>query len=93
MEWLGNNWIWLALGAGALFMAFGRGGCGMGHGSHGHDAHGEGNDRSPRSRDTTASPPTADLTSGDRALAAEHDARGSHPDQARGRQHAHECCG
>lgn len=35
MEWLANNWIWLALGAGVLaFLTLGRGGCGMGHGGH-----------------------------------------------------------
>lgn len=36
MEWLGSNWVWLALGVGVVaFLAFGRGGCGMG----GHEHH------------------------------------------------------
>lgn len=35
MNWLNSNWIWLALGAVALFM-FSRGGCGMSHASHDH---------------------------------------------------------
>ncbi len=35
MEWLADNWIWLALGAGVLaFLTLGRGGCGMGHEDH-----------------------------------------------------------
>ncbi len=35
MNWLYSNWIWLALGVGALALfASGRGGCGMGHGGH-----------------------------------------------------------
>ncbi len=41
MEWLGSNWIWLALGAGIIvFFAFGRGGRGMRHGSHEHGQQG-----------------------------------------------------
>ena len=35
MEWLGNNWMWLAFAAAVFaFFALGRGGCGMSHGGH-----------------------------------------------------------
>lgn len=33
MEWLSQNWIWLALGIGAVFMMSRGGGCCGGHGS------------------------------------------------------------
>ncbi len=60
MEWLGSNWIWLALGAGFVaFFALGRGGCGMGHGGDRHEG--------PRE---TAS------TTGQSALAGEHARQG-----------------
>ena len=32
MEWLSQNWIWLALGIGAVFMMNRGGGCCGGHG-------------------------------------------------------------
>lgn len=43
MEWLSENWIWLALGAGFLaYLAFGRGGgCGMSHGGRENRVHAE----------------------------------------------------
>lgn len=37
MEWLLQNWIWIAFAAGIFFlMRSGGMGCGMGHGHHGH---------------------------------------------------------
>lgn len=38
MEWFSQNWIWVALGIGALFFMTRMGGCGMGHSaSHRHE--------------------------------------------------------
>ena len=37
MEWLSQNWIWLALGVGAVFMMTRGGGC-CGGGGHGTDS-------------------------------------------------------
>jgi len=34
MEWLSQNWIWLALGIGAVYMMSRGGGCCASHGSH-----------------------------------------------------------
>lgn len=48
MDWLSQNWIWIALGVGVLFFMTrmgGMGGCGMGH-STGH-SHGSSNDNPP----------------------------------------------
>lgn len=46
MEWLAQNWIWLVLGIGLLFlMQRGGMGCGVGHGSHGHHANDDRTDR------------------------------------------------
>ena len=40
MDWLSQNWIWIALVIGGYFllsrMGMGMGGCGMGHRSHGY---------------------------------------------------------
>ena len=56
MEWLGSNWVWLALGVGALALfAFSRGGCGMGHGGHDYGQRGQ-DDPTDRPRETTAAP-------------------------------------
>jgi hypothetical protein len=79
MEWLGSNWIWLALGAGFIaFLAFGRGGCGMSHGGHQDHAGGQ-----------------MDVRPGDTArpasqgrLGGEHAGRGS----VAGQRHRHGCC-
>ena len=49
MEWVSQNWIWIALGFGALVFATrmgGMGGCGMGH-SGGHRHHDDGRDTAP----------------------------------------------
>ncbi len=79
MEWLGSNWIWLALAAGFVaFFAFGRGGCGMGHG--GHQDH-----RPQGSQDNTAS-------TGQSALAGEHAGHGTGSAQPGGQRHRHGCC-
>lgn len=53
MNWLYSNWIWLALGAAALFM-FSRGGCGMSHAGHDHRQRDEG--RNDPGRKTTDTP-------------------------------------
>ena len=48
MEWLGQNWIWIALAAGAFFFMRRMGGCGMGHASgHRHSAIQGQDDRHP----------------------------------------------
>lgn len=55
MDWLTSNWIWLALGGGAIALfAFGRGGCGMGHGGHVHRRRDEGEQHDPRHETTVA---------------------------------------
>lgn len=46
MEWLLQNWLWIALGVGALFFMMRMGGCGMGH-SAGHHSHEESSDTAP----------------------------------------------
>lgn len=80
MEWLGNNWLLLALGAGALaFIAFGRGGCGMTHGGHGRHQASEGDP--PRETTPSANPST---------LSAAHVGRSS--GQGAGQPHRHGCC-
>ncbi len=74
MEWLGSNWIWLALGAGiAAFFVLGRGGCGMSHGGHEHHQGGE-QDKAPREAASSE-------TQG--ALGAQHVGHGSGPGQRR----------
>lgn len=45
MDWLSQNWIWIALGVGALFFITRMGGCGMGHSTD--RGHGSGNNNSP----------------------------------------------
>ena len=71
MNWLSSNWIWLALGVGALVLfASRRGGCGMGHGGHDHRRREEG-DQNDRPRDTIAAPlltPGVRLGSDDSAM-------------------------
>jgi hypothetical protein len=51
MNWLTQNWVWIALAIGAvwLFSRGGLAGCGMGgHGGHGgHDGHGGGTGPAP----------------------------------------------
>jgi hypothetical protein len=38
MDWITQNWLWIALGIGAVFFMSRMGGCGMGHsGGHHHD--------------------------------------------------------
>ena len=76
----------LLLGAGVLaFVAFGRGGCGMGHGSHdstGRGEHDQG-DR-PREAKTPLSAPTPRLRSDEQVpLAPEHAGHESSPTQAK----------
>jgi hypothetical protein len=66
MNWLYSNWIWLALGAAAIFM-FRRGGCGMGHSGHDHGRHREGDQNDPgrKTMDTpfaTAAEPGSEST-------------------------------
>lgn len=81
MEWLGSNWIWLALGVGALaFFAFGRGGCGMSHGTHSHDRRNEEGDAN------VTTPPASQS-----ALATEHAGHDSGQSQAGRQQHRHGC--
>lgn len=46
MQWLAQNWIWIALGIGALFFMTrmgGMGGCGIGHSGHRREEDGERN--------------------------------------------------
>ena len=39
MDWLSQNWLWIALGVGAIFFMSRMGGCGMSHASgHHHEA-------------------------------------------------------
>lgn len=45
MDWLLQNWIWIALAVGAVFFMARMGGCGMGH-STGH-SHGSSSDNPP----------------------------------------------
>lgn len=50
MDWLAQNWIWIALGIGAIFFmtrAGGMGGCGMGHSGAHHSDHGGHDDAPP----------------------------------------------
>ncbi len=38
MDWITQNWLWIALGVGAVFFMSRTGGCGMSHaGGHDHD--------------------------------------------------------
>ena len=53
MEWLSQNWIWLALGIGALFMISRRG---SGHYAGGHAGHGRGGVGAPETGDTGVRP-------------------------------------
>ena len=58
MNWLSSNWLWLALGVGALALfASSRGGCGMGHRGHDHRRRGEG-DQFDRPSDMIAALPS-----------------------------------
>ena len=58
MNWLSSNWLWLALGVGALALfASSRGGCGMGHRGHDRRRREEG-DQYGRPRDMIAAPPS-----------------------------------
>ena len=42
MDWLSQNWLWIALWIGAVFFMTRMGGCGMSHaGGHQHDAGGK----------------------------------------------------
>ena len=79
MNWVASNWIWLALGVGALaFFAFGRS-CGMGHGGHDHRRRGEG-DQSDRPRETTSGPlsmPATRVGSNTRAVQSAGHAHGT----------------
>lgn len=102
-----NNWLWIALGIGALALfAFGRGGCGMGHGGHGRGHRDEGSpdrEREPTSG-ALSTPAKADVTT-PTALTAEHAhgtplasqgalehaGHGSAPQQAESRRHRHGC--
>ena len=77
MEWLGSNWIWLALAA-LVFLMFRRGGCGMSHGGHGHQ-------QAPQSRETDAS-----VNAG--TLSAEHAGHAGGAGQGGGQPHRHGCC-
>jgi hypothetical protein len=78
MEWLGSNWIWLALGLGALaFFAFGRGGCGMSHGGRQSD---------DRSRESTTGPLSRGTGGALADVRAGHDGASSQP-----RRHRHGC--
>ncbi len=43
--------------------------------------------------ETTASPPTAKLASGEQEVGADHAGHDSSPAHAGGRQHSHGCCG
>ena len=66
MNWLNSNWIWLALGAAAIFM-FSRGGCGMGHSGHHHGRQREGDQSDPGGKTvdrpfTTAAGPGSENT-------------------------------
>lgn len=62
MNWLSSNWIWIALGVGALvFFASGRGGCGMGHEGHGHRPREESDQNARDSSVTPLSAPFARL--------------------------------
>lgn len=36
MDWLAQNWIWIALAIGAFFLVSRAGGCGTGHSRHSH---------------------------------------------------------
>jgi hypothetical protein len=79
MEWLGSNWIWLALGVAAFaFFAFRRGGCGTGHGTHG--------DRRREGSDESTTPPA-----NQGALTAAHAGHDSGLSQAGRQQHRHGC--
>lgn len=53
MEWLSQNWIWLALGIGALFMISRRG---LGHYAGGHAGHGHGGASGPGTGEARVSP-------------------------------------
>ena len=53
MEWLSQNWIWLALGIGALFMISRRG---SGHYAGGHAGHAHGGASGPGTGDTRIRP-------------------------------------
>ena len=65
MNWLSSNWIWLALGVGALALfAFGRGGCSMGHGGHGQRRHDEADQPNGPREVTEASVSTRAVTMG-----------------------------
>lgn len=100
-----NNWLWIALGIGALALfAFGRGGCGMGHGGHGRGHRDEGSpDREPMSGArstpakadaTTPTTSTAEHANGAPLVgpgALEHAGHGSVSQQAEPRRHRHGC--
>ena len=50
MNWLAQNWVWIAIGVGFLFLMTrmgGMGGCGMGHSSSSRHSHEGGNDTAP----------------------------------------------
>ena len=53
MDWLGQNWIWIALAVGAFFFMTRMGGCGMGR-SAGHHHNDESRDNPPPSADIGA---------------------------------------
>ena len=100
MDWLGNNWIWLAFGAGVLALfASGRGGCGMGHG--GHRRHDEAAERDRPREMTQRSLSTSPVTVGsaDAPLQPASDVHGASSDREAGlatehavhRQHRHGC--
>lgn len=79
MEWLGSNWIWLALMAGFFgFLAFGRGSCGMSHGGQGHHQGSQ--------ADRRGETPVQGALRGDRA------GNSSGPSEAGGHRHRHGCC-
>ena len=64
MNWFASNWIWLALGAGALALFAVRGGCGIGHGRHEHRRQGDEN-RKAGGREAASAPLSTRAGAGD----------------------------
>lgn len=52
MQWLTQNWIWIALGVGALFLMT-RMGCGVGSSGGRHHSHDSGRDDTPAASDSS----------------------------------------
>ncbi len=102
MEWLANNWIWLAVGLGALFLLTQRGGCGMSHGGNhrNRQADRSGANSGPSSTTTVARFPSGQAGSDDRARPSTGHTHavppvneGARADEhaGHGRQHRHGC--